>query len=72
MAYSPQELTLEYIDDGVPYNPLEEKEPDINVPADERRIGGLGLFMVKKMSKEMSYARKGNKNILHVKVDYER
>ena len=72
MAYSPQELTLEYIDDGVPYNPLEEEEPDINVPADERRIGGLGLFMVKKMSKEMSYARKGNKNILHVKVDYER
>ncbi|MBP5090975.1 MAG: SpoIIE family protein phosphatase [Bacilli bacterium] len=72
MSYSPQELSLEYIDDGDPYNPLEEEEPDINAPIGDRRIGGLGLFMVKKMSKGMSYARKGNKNILHVKVDYER
>ena len=72
MSYSPAYITLEYIDDGEAYNPLEEEEPDINVPAEERRIGGLGLFMVKKMSKEMSYSRKDNKNILHVKVDYER
>lgn len=47
------EVTL--IDSGVPYNPLEKEDPDTSLSADERQIGGLGIFMVKKMMDEVSY-----------------
>ncbi len=57
-------VCLAFKDKGVPYNPLEREDPDITLPAEERDIGGLGIFMVKKTMDEVSYKYKDGKNIL--------
>ena len=49
------QITLVFKDDGKPYNPLEAEEPDITAGIEERKIGGLGLFMVKKMAESVQY-----------------
>lgn len=59
-------VTLVFVDDGMPYNPLETKEPDITASAEEREIGGLGLFMVKKMAEDVQYEYTSEKNRLTV------
>ena len=59
-------VTLEFQDDGMPYNPLEAEEPDVTASADERKIGGLGLFMVKKMAEDVCYEYIDQKNRLTV------
>ena len=57
-------LCLTFTDNGVPYNPLEAAEPDTTLSAEERQIGGLGIFMVKKMTESMEYEYKEDKNVL--------
>ena len=57
-------LYITLTDDGSPYNPLEAEEPDITLSAEERKIGGLGIFMVKKMTESMEYTYEDEKNIL--------
>ena len=57
-------LYMTFTDDGIPYNPLEAEEPDITLSAEERKIGGLGIFMVKKMTESMEYTYEDQKNIL--------
>ena len=57
-------IILEFRDDGIEYNPLEKPDPDIGLPPEERPIGGLGIYMVKEMTDEISYKRADNKNIL--------
>lgn len=59
--------SLRFIDDGREYDPNEAPEPDITESAEEREIGGLGLFMVKKMMDSLEYERKDGKNILIVR-----
>ena len=44
-------IEITFIDSGIKYNPLEREDPDINLSADERPIGGLGIFMVKNLMK---------------------
>ena len=60
---------LRFIDNGVPYNPLQKDEPDIEADIDERDIGGLGIFIVKKMMHEVNYERVDNQNILTVGIE---
>ncbi len=69
VAFDPDiaELTLTFSDAGVPFNPLETKEPDVTAPLAERTIGGLGMFMVKKLMDEVAYRHKDGKNILVLK-----
>ena len=57
-------LIFEFKDDGIEFNPLEKPDPDINLPPEERPIGGLGIYMVKQMVDDISYKRENNKNIL--------
>lgn len=57
---------LSFKDDGLPYNPLEEKDPDINVSMKQRQIGGLGIFMVKQMMDDTTYQYKENHNIFTI------
>ena len=57
-------LTIKITDDGIPFNPLEQQQPDINLPAEERPVGGLGIFLISHMMDELNYIRKGNQNIL--------
>ena len=57
-------MTLVIKDSGVPFNPLERAEPDISLSADEREIGGLGIFITKKTMDTVSYAYENGNNIL--------
>jgi anti-sigma regulatory factor (Ser/Thr protein kinase) len=59
-------VSLEFEDSGIAYNPLENETPDITLSAEEREIGGLGIFMVKEMMDQVSYRREGDRNILAV------
>lgn len=59
-------VTLVFRDDGKPYNPMEAEEPDITAGAEERNIGGLGLFMVKNMAQDIAYEYVNEKNQMTV------
>ncbi|MBQ3416540.1 MAG: ATP-binding protein [Ruminococcus sp.] len=59
------EITL--IDSGIPYNPLEKPDPDVTLSAKDRAIGGLGIFMSKKLMDHISYEHTDGKNILTIK-----
>ena len=60
-------VSITFIDRGTPYNPLENSDPDITLSADERPIGGLGIFMVKKSMDDVSYEYKDDQNRLTIK-----
>ncbi len=60
----PERAVITFIDYGAPYDPLTAPEPDINLSADERPIGGMGIFMVKKYADAIRYERKEGKNNL--------
>ncbi len=51
-------------DGGVPFNPLELKDPDVTLKAEDRQIGGLGIYMVKKSMDEVTYHYENGQNIL--------
>jgi anti-sigma regulatory factor (Ser/Thr protein kinase) len=51
-------------DKGVPFDPLKKSDPDITLSAEEREIGGLGIFIAKKTMDSLSYAYENNQNIL--------
>lgn len=59
-----KKLTIIIIDDGIPFNPLKKEQPDITLPADERNVGGLGIFLILNIMDEVTYDRKNNQNIL--------
>ena len=57
-------VTITFIDSGVAFNPLEKEDPDVSLPAEEREIGGLGIYMTKKTMDEVRYERAGGNNVL--------
>lgn len=61
---SPAVLTLRFADRGIPFNPLAQPEADITLSARERPIGGLGIFLTKKIMDEVVYSRIDAQNIL--------
>lgn len=64
--YVSDEVVIEFEDNGKPYNPLLQIDPDITQGVEERDIGGLGIFMVKKIMDRVEYYHKDNKNILRI------
>jgi serine/threonine-protein kinase RsbW len=60
-------LSIKIIDDGKAYDPTQNADPDVTLSAEERSIGGLGIFLIRKMMDEVAYERSGNKNILMMK-----
>ena len=64
---NPDAVLMTFIDGGKPYNPLEQDEPDTTLAIEERDIGGLGIFLVKKNVDEISYEYADGKNILRMK-----
>ncbi len=60
-------VSVRFTDSGIPYNPLSKKDPDITLSAEEREIGGLGIYMVKKSMDAMEYVRRDGKNILTIR-----
>ena len=58
---------IQFLDSGVPYNPLETDAPDITLSAEERDIGGLGIFIAKKSMDSMDYHYEDGQNVLTIK-----
>lgn len=58
------EITIILVDQGKPYDPTKKEDPDISLPAEERPIGGLGIFLIRKIMDEVRYSRVGDKNQL--------
>jgi anti-sigma regulatory factor (Ser/Thr protein kinase) len=61
------ETVAEIADDGVPFDPLSAPPPRLEGGIDERPIGGLGIYLVRQLMDEVSYARRGNHNVLVMK-----
>ena len=69
MDRSDDKIILEISDNGLAFNPLEQAEPDLTSGLDERRPGGLGIFFVKQIAKEIRYERRDHKNHLRLCLD---
>lgn len=63
----PLSVIITFIDGGVPYDPLVAADPDTTLSAEERALGGLGIFMVRKTMDEITYRYEGGKNILSIR-----
>ncbi|MBR6916567.1 MAG: SpoIIE family protein phosphatase [Clostridia bacterium] len=70
-ADAPRRAMITFIDGGVPYDPLAKPDPDVTLSADERPIGGLGIFMVKKSMDDVRYEYRDGKNILTIEKTIE-
>ena len=63
---APPSAVITFIDGGVPYDPLKKADPDTSLSADERQLGGLGIYMVKKSMDAVEYEYKDGQNILKI------
>ncbi len=61
---------LTFIDAGIPFDPLAKADPDTTLSAEERGIGGMGIFVVKKITDQVSYQFKDGKNILSFQKNF--
>jgi serine/threonine-protein kinase RsbW len=59
-------VTVEFEDSGIPFNPLEYPAPAVDVPLENREIGGLGIMMVRKRMRDVRYRRAAGTNVLTV------
>ncbi|MCH5252912.1 MAG: ATP-binding protein [Lachnospiraceae bacterium] len=66
---TPLSVIITFIDEGVPYDPLSKADPDVTLSAEEREIGGLGIYLVKKNMTEITYEYKDGHNILKIRKD---
>ena len=64
---NPQAVVITFMDNGKPFDPLLKQDPNIALAAEDRDIGGLGIFMVKKTMDSVEYEYKDNHNILKIK-----
>jgi len=65
----PRSVAVTIADQGRPFDPLEKADPDVTLSADERKIGGLGIYMVKKSMDHMQYEYRDGQNILTFRKD---
>ena len=65
---SDSELNIRILDNGIPFDILSLSEPDISCPLPDRKIGGLGCYLIRKMADQVHYSRQGNANILTLLV----
>lgn len=65
----PLSVIITFIDQGVPYDPLSRDDPDVTLSAEEREIGGLGIYIVKKNMDEITYEYKDGRNILKIRKE---
>ena len=67
----PLAVVITFIDNGVPYDPLAKADPDTTLRAEEREIGGLGIYMVKKSMDDITYEYRDGQNILAIKKNLQ-
>lgn len=70
LADNPRGVIITFIDSGVEYNPLSQADPDVTLSAEERQVGGLGIFMVKKTMDEVAYEYKDGMNIFTIRKNF--
>lgn len=58
---------IRFMDGGTPYDPLSRQDPDVTLGVEERKIGGLGIYMVKKSMDDVTYAYENGQNILTIR-----
>ena len=63
---NPHRVYIRFEDQGIPYNPLTNEDPDVTLSAEERGVGGLGIYMVKKTMDDVKYMYEDGKNILSI------
>lgn len=68
---NPKEIVVCFSDTGKAYNPLLKADPDINASVEDRPIGGLGIYMTKKMMDNVSYEYIDNKNVLTISKNFD-
>jgi anti-sigma regulatory factor (Ser/Thr protein kinase) len=66
VSVTASEAVLEFRDAGRPFDPLAQPPPDLDLPLEERAVGGLGLPLVRALVDEVRYARKGGSNVLRL------
>ncbi|MCR4990890.1 MAG: ATP-binding protein [Lachnospiraceae bacterium] len=66
IADDPKRAIITFEDSGVPYDPLKKPDPDVTLSAEERQIGGLGIYMVKKSMSEVNYSHTDGRNVLTI------
>lgn len=66
----PLSVVITFIDQGKPYDPLAKEDPNVTLSAEEREIGGLGIYIVKKSMNEITYEYKDGRNILKIRKDF--
>jgi anti-sigma regulatory factor (Ser/Thr protein kinase) len=66
----PLAVVITFIDSGVPYDPLASDDPDVTLSAEQRAMGGLGIYMVKKSMDDITYEYKNGQNILRIKKNF--
>ena len=59
--------SITLVDSGVAYDPLAKDDPDVTLSAQERQVGGLGIFLVKKTMDDVRYRREGEYNVLTIR-----
>ncbi|MBQ2115343.1 MAG: SpoIIE family protein phosphatase, partial [Lachnospiraceae bacterium] len=64
-------IKIQFADKGIEFNPLMKNDPDINADYNDRGIGGLGIYMVKKSMDNVEYIREGTQNVLTVTNTYK-
>ena len=62
----PGVLTIDFVDDGPPFDPLVHSEPDLDAPPEQRPVGGLGIAIVRALADRASYRRNGDRNHLNL------
>lgn len=65
-AHTPSSVVITFMDGGKPYDPLQKEDPDTSLSADEREIGGLGIYMVKNSMDDVRYEYRDGQNMLSI------
>ena len=66
----PKGISVTFMDEGVPFDPLARPDPDVTLAAKDRSIGGLGIYLVKKSMDDVQYRHESNRNILTIKKNF--
>ncbi len=61
-------ISLEIVDNGIPFNPLSLSAPDLSVDMADREVGGLGVFFIRKLTSDVQYCRDGESNIMTLTI----
>lgn len=67
-----RQVMIEFKDDGLAFNPLQQQAPQLGLPVAEAPVGGLGLTLIRQLSDELNYHRQGNYNILSLHWNRQR